>query len=323
MVGLTHAARIATHDDQFFPPETDVVLTSTIRDADLAGYTFEDELRLIRSLKPQFVLPFDFPVYSDMPPDRRQSHCEQVAAGAIDMATVLGPTSNADVDHFCQVKDLPRDLVEPVQSTTVIPLVKGTTPAERSLALDAARTLDAPVIAKYGVQYMTVSGNGSYPQLVADLETLSDESNEYPTLVIGLASPSGRYSLDGVPDNVVSAAGTNQWVKRVDPLHTTPAEQRTEFAAYYNATADTLALDRRYHAAIAAATRDDPPTPLTKQPGHAVGNDLSPSLSGASADGGYGFGERKRPDTAADAATAGRLGGQQPSRRGGGGDRHG
>ncbi len=311
MVDLIHAARIAMHDDEFFPPETDVILTSTISDATLAQYTFEDELRIIRAIKPRWVLPFDFPVYGDMDPGRRETHLAQIAGGARDMQHILGPLPDDEIQRVCEVKDLPRELVEPVQNTTVIPLVKGTTPDERGIVYTAADDLSAPLIAKYGVQYMTVGGNGSYPALCEDLATINAETTGHPTLIIGLLSPSGRYSLEGVPENVVAAAGTNQWLKHVEPTSNSPSEMQEAFEAFYNAVADTLNVDVRYHSSIAAGTPDKPPTELQKSPGNAVGADLSPSISGAAGDSDYGFGQRKRPDYAADAATAGRKGGLQ------------
>lgn len=253
MVDLIHAARIAMHDDEFFPPETDVILTSTISDATLAQYTFEDELRIIRAIKPRWVLPFDFPVYGDMDPGRRETHLAQIAGGARDMQHILGPLPDDEIQRVCEVKDLPRELVEPVQNTTVIPLVKGTTPDERGIVYTAADDLSAPLIAKYGVQYMTVGGNGSYPALCEDLATINAETTGHPTLIIGLLSPSGRYSLEGVPENVVAAAGTNQWLKHVEPTSNSPSEMQEAFEAFYNAVADTLNVDVRYHSSIAAA----------------------------------------------------------------------
>lgn len=312
MVDLIHAARIAMHNDEaFFPPETDVILTSTVSDTQLSNYTFEDELRIIRELAPRWVLPFDFPVYGDMDPTVREEHTRQVATGAEDMQYILHNLSDEEVDRVVEVKGLPRELVEPVQNTTVLPLLKGTTPGEREIVFDAATRMQSPLIAKYGVQYMTVGGSGSHPALCDDLQSINQETGGHPTLVIGLLSPSGRYSLEGVPDNVVAAAGTNQWVKRVNPKSSSSSEMREAFEAFYNAVSETLDVNARYHASIAAGTPDKPPTEFEKSPGNAVGDDLSPSISGAAGDSDYGFGQRKRPSDAIDAVTAGRKGGLQ------------
>jgi len=308
MIGLVHAARVAMHDEPFFPPETDVVLTSTIRDAKLAEYSFEDELRIIRAIKPRWVLPFDFPVYGDMNAEKRESYVRQVAAGAIDMQRIVNELPDEEITRICDVKDLPRELVEPVQNTTVIPMLKGTTPHERNIMFQVANELDAPIVSKYGVQYMTVGGNGNHPQLCRDLETIAEETNEFPTMVIGLLSPSGKYSLEGVPDNVVAAAGTNQWVKRVQPKSSSPKEMREAFETFYNNVSETLGVEAKYYASIAAGTPDKPANAsFTKTPGNAVGNNLQPSIAGAAKDGEYGFGQRKRPPDAMGPAAAGRL----------------
>jgi len=311
MVGLIHAGRIAMHDADFFPPETNVILTSTVSDGKLAQYSFGDELRIIRAIQPKWVLPFDFPVYGDMDPDRRESHIEQVAAGTRDMAYILGNLTDDEVQRVCDVKDLPHDLVEPVQNTTVLPLLKGTTPEEREKLVTEADQPAAPVLAKYGAQYMTVGGSGNYPALVEDLEAINDETDGHPLLVVGLLSPDGRYSLEGVPDNVVAAAGMNQWLKRVEPNSSTPDEMRDAFEDLYTRVAETLDVPNTYYPSIAAATPDDPPVEFQSSPGNSVGKDLSPSYTGAAGDSDYGFGQRKRPTDATDAATAGRKGGQQ------------
>ena len=128
MVGLTHAARIAMYDDDFFPPETSLIITSTISDNQLVDFSFEDELRLYRHLQPRWVIPFDFPVYGDMEPNRKREHTQQVAQGAADMQTIFSTLPESAIDHICDVKDLPQSLVAGSQSTTVIPLIKGTTP---------------------------------------------------------------------------------------------------------------------------------------------------------------------------------------------------
>lgn len=310
MVGLTHAARIAMHNTDFFPPETNVILTSTIGDSDLSRYTLEDELRIIHALEPEYIIPFDFPVYADMDPSTRRQHLQQISQGTEDLHTLIGQLTDRETDHICTETDLPQSLVEQTADSTIIPLIKGTTPDERAILHRTAQRLSAPAIAKYGVQYMTVGGNGSYPQLIDDLETTAVETNNYPTLIIGLLSPDGRYSLEGTPDNVIAGAGTNQWIKRTTPANSTPEEMQSAFQTLYNTAAKTLGQPDRYDITHAETTANTPPTELTKSPGNSVGNDLSPSTAGAADEGGYGFGERKRPTDAMDAITAGRLGGQ-------------
>jgi hypothetical protein len=310
MVGITHAARIAMHDDTFFPPETHVVITSTISDSELSTYTFEDELRIIREINPKWVIPFDFPVYGDMDADRRMRHVEQVANGIQDMQYILGDLTSQEIERVAEIKDLPKELVAPQQDTTVIPLIKGVVPNERRKIINTGESMNAPVYAKYGAQYMTVGGNGSHPELCRDLESIQSETNNHPVLVIGLLSPSGRYSLESVPDNVTAAAGMNQWIKQINPKSNSASEMREAFESLYNGVSDTLNADVTYYADIAGGTSDEPPSELTTKRGIAVGDDLSASISGAAGDEEYGFGQRKRSENAMTAVEAGRKGGK-------------
>lgn len=295
MVDLTHARRICIHDEQFFPIETDVVLTTTISDQKLARFTFEDELRIIRTLEPDCVLPFDFPVYGDMPAEKRLDHIQQVKRGTEELSLILGDTPEPLIEHFHRELDIDRSLLEPTQDTTIIPLLKGTTDEEWETMYETPNQLSSPLIAKYGVQYMTVGGSGNHPQLCEDLNTIETVTNNHPTLVIGLLSPTGKYSLEGVPDNVVAAAGMNQWVKRVRPKSTSPSGMREAFADLYNTVADTLDISSKYHPSIAATNDDSPPTLFSKSPGEAASENLSPTIAGAAGDEEYGFGGRKRP----------------------------
>jgi len=315
MIGITHAARIAMHDGSFFPPETSVVLTSTISDSDLSTYTFEDELRIIREINPEWVIPFDFPVYGDMNAERRMRHVKQVANGAQDMQYILGELSDEEINRVTEIKDIERELVEPTQDTTVIPLIKGVVPNERQKIINTGETINAPIYAKYGAQYMTVGGNGSHPELCKDLKSIQRESNDHPTMVIGLLSPEGRYSLESVPSNIVAAAGMNQWIKRVQPKSNTAKEMREAFEELYNGVSDTLNVDTTYYADIAGGTQDNPPEELITKRGIAVGDDLSASISGAAGDEDYGFGQRKRSEDAKAAVEAGLKGGKKSPKK--------
>lgn len=310
MIGIKHAARIAMHEETFFPPETSVILTSTISDSELSTYTFEDELKIIRHIEPEWVIPFDFPVYGDMDAERRMRHVQQVANGAQDMQYILGELSEEEIDRVAEIKDINRELVAPTQDTTVVPLIKGVVPNERLRIINTGDEINAPIYAKYGAQYMTVGGNGSHPELCKDLKAIQKESNNHPMLVVGLLSPNGRYSLEKVPSNIVAAAGMNQWIKRVKPKSNSGKEMREAFQTLYNEVSDTLDVDTTYYADIAGGTSDDPPEEFTAKRGIAVGEDLSASVSGAAGDEDYGFGQRKRSEDAMTAVEAGRKGGK-------------
>lgn len=304
MVDLTHASRIVMNDTMFFPEETSTILTSTISDSDLSEYTFKDELRIVRKFNPDFYIPFDFPVYSDMPSEDRQEFVTQVATGTRDMATILDTLPEDTITDIVDKTSLTRELVEPVQDTTIIPLIKGTTPEERDIMLQVATDIDAPCIAKYGVQYMTIGGSGNFPALNKTLHDIHKESNGYPTIVIGLLSPTGKYSLEQVPENVIGGAGLNQWRKRIDTTSQSIDTNRNEFLALDTEISEVLNTPVQY-------TPEKIPEPndsieFTKQQGHAVSKQLSPTLAGIAGSGEYGFGQRKRPPTAVTASEAGK-----------------
>lgn len=310
MIGLKHAARVAAYNDSFFPPETDIILTSTIADNTLASYTFEDELRIIRALNPKWVIPFDFPVYGDMEYDKRIEHATQVANGVIDMNYILGETPDEAVDEISEIKNIDPSLIKPVQDTEVIPLIKGVNSDVREKTITAGERINAPIYAKYAAQYMTVGGNGNYPELVNDLHDIQDETDNHPILLIGLQSPTGQFSLEGVPENVVAGSGMNQWLKYVEPRSRSPERMREGYAELHNTTNEVLERTGKYYTGIARGTRDSPPAELIKKPGKAIDDSLQASNAGAAGKTEYGFGQRARDEDAMSAVNAGKLGGK-------------
>lgn len=313
MVNLTHAARIVMADNAFFPPETDTILTSTLSDSTLAKYTFVDELRIVREFNPDYYLPFDLPIYGDMNPDKRMNFVQQVKSGTEHMYMLMQSLTTTQREYFTDDVGLPPELVEPVQNTTIIPLIKGTTQAEREVMISLANNIGSPCIAKYGVQYMTVGGSGNYPQLKTTLNSIAEESDCYPLLVVGLLSPTGKYSLKKLPDNVVAGAGLNQWQKRVSFQTASTDEYRNEFASLYHSVSESLGIQDTYYTEIAANTPDTPPDEFDDNRGYTVTDELVPELSGIAGSGEFGFGQRKRPDYALGPVQAGKRS-EKPSR---------
>lgn len=310
MVDLIHARRIVAYDDEFFPPETEVILTSTISDEKLASISFIDELRIIHSLQPDFVIPFDFPVYEGMSQKERKESIMEIVSGTIDISNCLNANTITDLPQELQtfLEDnltKPSDFIVGLPDATVLPLIKGYNTLERSIMVDCATQINAPCLVKYGVQYMTVGEAGNYPALVTSLEEIANESQDYPVLVIGLQSPSGMFSLEGVPNNVVAAAGTNQWTKHVSPSSSSHEQMKTQYTAFSNDVCETLGIDDPYHAPKSDTSMVDG---LEKNPGKAVTDTLDLGDAGAAGDEDYGFGQRKRPRDAADALTAGLQG---------------
>lgn len=313
MVDLTHGARIAAVDQRFFPPETDIILTSTISDEDLARYTFIDELRIVRNLDPDYYLPFDFPVYGDMDPEKRTEFIEQVATGTRDMDYLLGDIPMETVESIAKDLNVDVSLIEKSQDTEIIPLIKGTTAEERNTMLEVATDIDAPCIAKYGVQYMTVSGSGNYPALNETLHAIHQESDGYPLLVIGLLSPTGRYSLEHVPDNVIGGAGLNQWKKRINVQNDSVHEYRQSYIQLNNEVCDVLNIETEYVGDESNVPNYSVPAQFENNQGYGIDDELSITITGAADEGGYGFGQRKRPPDSLSASEAGLRGGLKRS----------
>lgn len=306
MTNLIHAQRMLMHGetaDTFFPPETSVLLTSTIPDDDLMEYTFGDELRTVVEFDPDYYLPFDFPVYGDMPEERRMEHIRQVGGGTLDMARILNGDLDSDGTQLADELNIDPELVKSASETTtdLVPLIKGSTPAERNVMEQVAVEIDASMIAKYGTQYMLVSKSGNYPELRRVLEAINDETNGFPLVVIGLLSPTGKYSLEGVPDNVIGGAGLNQWRKRVAPAENTPKAMRAGYTTLDEAVSTALDIPQQYDKDEAANSGDEPPNDFESAPRMAVNvedGEFGIGIAGAvETPEEYGFGGRKREET--------------------------
>ena len=303
MTNLTHARRMLMHDepaDEFFPPETTVFLTSTISDDELMDYSFADEVRTVAAFAPDYCLPFDFPVYGDMDEETRMEHIRQVGGGTLDIARLFGTDDETGVERLADEVG-----VEPATAaaareadTEIVPLIKGTTPAERNVMERVAEEIDASMIAKYGTQYMTVGGSGNYPELRRVLKAIGDETDDHPLILVGLLSPTGKYSLEGLPDNVIGAAGLNQWRKPVDPANNSPSAMREAYATLDREVADALGRAIPYAADEASATEDSPPSAFKRDHTSAVsedGGEFGAEIAGAvETPEVYGFGGRKR-----------------------------
>lgn len=281
MVDLVHGARIAASDDPFFPPETHPILTTTIADSTLSRYTFTDELQILAALQPTYVIPCDLPIYGDMSPSTRRENLQRIRQGTRRLHHLSTSTPQSPpTQQYTPPADttaVDADIQNALSTVTVLPLVKGRNPLERDILLELTHTVSPPCLCKYGVQYITAGGPDNYPTLVTHLEQIATESDNYPLLVIGVSSPSGMFSLEGLPSSVTAAAGLNQWVTRVSPNTASPAEMRDSFTTFSTAVAETLSVSPQYDPAHARTTPDTPPQPLTRNPGSSLPDFLSPT----------------------------------------------
>jgi len=229
MVDLTHAKRIAAIDQPshtegrgFFPSETDVLLNSCINDSDLLEYSLGQELQIALQLDADYIIPYDLPVYGSMEKETRVENCMEIAAATAELVALLSESTPTD-EREAIAAELAVD-VDAVNESglDVLPLIKGREPDEREIMYNTLHSLQKqldwqpPATVKYGVQHMTVGTNGHYNQLRDEIETLIDERSDASILVIGVGSPTGQYSLEGLPAGVVAGAGLNAWKSRLD-----------------------------------------------------------------------------------------------------------
>lgn len=241
MINLVHVRRALKKGhtaDSLFPDATTVVTTTTVADNRLARLLPDQEVAMIRAFDPDFHVPTDFPVYGEMDADRRRENVRRVAAGTRKLAR--------EVD------------------ATVLPLIKGTTPGERAVTERVVADLDAPAAVCYATQYTTVPGNRQFPAIRERLAAIAEETDGHPVLVIGYMNPDDpvqnrQHSLRAVPDNVVAAAGLNQWVRAAEPRDRDPAGMRAGYADLHRGVREALDAGPRYDPDAAAADRSSEP----------------------------------------------------------------
>jgi hypothetical protein len=258
MVSIKHVRRILKRGETaetYFPPETDVITTTTHADPKSFRIQFSQEVALIQAFEPDYHLPWDWPLTNEMSEDHRIEYCQRVARGAVEMDRVLGGHYDSDdVDH-----PLPTPLVSEPVETTIIPLIRGDTPTERAPCEFSVAEVDAPIAAKYGSHYMSRATGGNYPALRESVEEIHEETNGQPIIVIGLLSPSDRYGLCDLPDNVVGAAGLNQWISRVSPRESSPDEMRAAYDTFEQEVAEALDVPPSYDRKEVAHIESTPP----------------------------------------------------------------
>jgi len=237
MINVVHVRRALKRGHtaaSLFPAETTVVTTTTVADNRLARVMPDQEAAMVEAFGPDYHVPTDFPVYGEMEPQRRQENVRRVAAGT---------------------RKLARDLAD--TDTTVLPLVKGTTPAERAVTERVVDELDPPAAVVYATQYTTVPGNRQFPAIRERVAAVAEETDDHPLLVIGYMNPDDpvqnrHHSLAALEESVVAAAGLNQWVRAVQPRERDPAAMRAGYADLHAAVREALDAGPAYDPGRAA-----------------------------------------------------------------------
>lgn len=219
MLPITHARRLVDRGETaetWGHPDTDVITTTTIADEKLARLSFEVERDILAAFTPQYHIPTDHAVYGDDPVEKQRENARACAQGTQWMA-----------------ENSPSE-------TTIVPLIKGSTPGVRAITERGAASLQAEVVAFYGGQYETTPWTQRKATLNQDLRGIQRETGGLPVVVIGATG--WRTVLD-MPANVCGVAGLRRWREVVEPRSRPPAEMEAAYRRVREDVEATLAWE--------------------------------------------------------------------------------
>lgn len=207
LVKLTTARQLLKREEtaeSYFPPETEMITTSTVEDTKLNLISWEQELAIVADFQPTYHIPADYSTYQEQDPADRQANVEACLEGTLWMAR-----------RVCE-----RDL-----NTTVIPLVKGCTSEEWALsyAVFDRAPVEFPMIAFFATQYFTGGAGIRINELVEDVREIATKQHR-AIMLIGLLS--ANY-LERMPRAVRAGTGLNQWRQPISPRKQTDEEMYT------------------------------------------------------------------------------------------------
>lgn len=208
LINYTDARRLLKRGEDagsWFPDETSVITTTTIRDEELNLVTWGRELERVIEFDPDWHIPTDYSTYGDDDESDRITATLDCMEGTLWMQRKLR-------EHDADIQ--------------IIPLVKGTTELERQACYNVFEEAGFnDLCAYYATQYFT-SGNGiQINELVEDVRAIAREQDR-PIMLIGLLS--ANY-LDRMPGQVTTAAGQNAWRKPIAPTTTPDKEIRQQW----------------------------------------------------------------------------------------------
>ncbi|MDH5021718.1 hypothetical protein [Halobacterium rubrum] len=205
MLPITHARRLANQGETastWAGQGVAVITTTTIADDKLARLGHESELEIVERFRPDYHVPTDYAVYGDDPLSKQREQATACAQGTRWMAD--------------RVPD----------ETTVVPLIKGSTPNIRAITERAAADLGVDIVAFYGGQYETTPWTRRKATLNQDLRGIQRETAGLPVVVIGATGP---WTLLDMPGNVQGVAGLRRWREAVTPRSTSASEMQTTY----------------------------------------------------------------------------------------------
>lgn len=205
--------------DSYFPDDTAVITTTTIRDTQLNLVSWERERNRVLAFGPDYHIPADYSTYEDQAVADRSRNVLHCMKGLLWMQ---------------------RQLRAHDSNTQLIPLVKGVTPEERAVCYEVFdRTGFDEYCAFYGTQYFSGGAGIRITELVEDLTAVATEQDR-EIFLIGLLSPN---YLDRVPDAVVAAAGQTAWRQHIAPTTQDPAELQAFWSDFTEEVMQALDTD--------------------------------------------------------------------------------
>lgn len=238
LVKIQHARRLLNSGEtaSSWSPEGTTVITSTaIRDKRNNALPLEHngfkrgEWDIVREFEPDFHLPADRPDYVDVEAGARYEEIESCMAGTLTLANHL---ADGELD------------------TTVIPWIKGVTPAERRLAYRTIEQLGMEFAAFYANGYFNDGSGVRIEDLIADVEQITTETAEadiggegpLDIIVLNCLSPN---VLRKLPENVVAGSGlwvgqNRGWREKVTPTTQTGEEMREIYGDVCDRVAEAL-----------------------------------------------------------------------------------
>jgi hypothetical protein len=202
----------------YFPDETAVITTSTIRDHKRDVLPWEDndyrrgELDIIEEFGPDYHIPADYSDYADDSAEKREENIQKCITGTLWMQRKL-----ADAE------------------TDIIPLMKGCRPVERQTCYNMVEDQGFDQVALYVANYYSTAGN-HIERIVEDLGTITDEM-DWPLLLIGCLAPS---HLARLPQQVAAGAGQTTWREPVAPRKQNATAIRNIYTGIESEVADAL-----------------------------------------------------------------------------------
>lgn len=205
MINIIHARQLMKRGEtleSYFGSGVETIVTTTVSDEKLNLITWEDELEIVKAVEPDYHIPTDYSIYSSFPKQQQ-------------------------IDCLVACMDGTRWMYEKLKDTdiTIIPLIKGKTPAQRQVSYDLMADLGINYCAFYASRYFTGKYGNRISDLVSDVEKVSAEFNP-DIMLIGLLSPN---YISKFPSNVVAVAGQKQWRIRAKPREQTEDEMKIEW----------------------------------------------------------------------------------------------